>query len=70
MTIEVEYSENPTYLTYNYYRRIKLINGTGTLKEYSNIVRSTSNPETITFTADDDIFVPGAKLQLWVSNHY
>lgn len=70
MTIEVEYSENHTYLTYNYYRHIKLINGTGTLKEYSNIVRSTSNPETITFTADDDIFVPGAKLQLWVSNHY
>lgn len=70
MTIEVEYSENSTYLTYNYYRRIKLINGTGTLKEYSNIVRSTSNPETITFTADDDIFVPGAKLQLWISDHY
>ncbi len=70
ITIEVEYSENPTYLPYNYYRNIKLINGTGTIKEYSNIVQSTSNPETITFTADDDIFVPGAKLQLWVSNHY
>lgn len=67
--IEVEYSESSSFV-YNYYRRIKLINGTGTLKEYANIVQSYSNPETITFTADDDIFVPGSKLQLWVSNHY
>ena len=71
ITIEVEYTDNAMYLGYDYYRHIKLMSGAVAAKEYVNIVRNTSsNPETITFTADDDIFVPGAKLQLWVSSHY
>ena len=69
--IEVEYSDNVSNFTYDYYRHIKLTSGAVASKDYVNIVRNTSsNPEIITFTADDDIFVPGAKLQLWVSNHY
>lgn len=71
ITIEVENSDNAGYFPYDYYRHIKLTSGAVAAKDYVNIVRDTSgNPEIITFTADDDIFVPGAKLQLWVSSHY
>lgn len=71
ITIEVESSDDTTNFVNNYYRRIKLTSGTVTVKEYVNILYSPSrNPEIITFTADDDIFVPGAKLQLWVSSRY
>ena len=71
ITIEVESSDDTTEFTYYYYRRIKLTSGAVAAKESVNMVYNPSrNPDIITFTADDDIFVPGAKLQLWASNHY
>lgn len=69
ITIEVESSDNTTEFIYYYYRHIKLMSGALATKEYVNMVYNPSrNPDIITFTADDDIFVPGAKLQLWVSS--
>lgn len=70
ITIEVESSDDTSEFTYYYYRRIKLTSGAVAAKESVNMVYNPSrNPDIITFTADDDIFVPGAKLQLWVSSH-